>query len=241
MRYLFDFHGTLSGNNVATVAQTQYVLSTLVARGDEVVVWSGAVVLLPDEWIAFFDSLGIPCYDKSSVDPRTLRGVVVVDDDEMHLRLMRRFGATPVHAEDILTLVESNRDVAPNPHSHGRLLLALCPLAERDHRKSKRQYAHTCHRDGVICICVAFHDLPDTIKYGILLHELGHLIDPDEDDERKVDRIAEAAFGVKLKRVDHREYGNELEWVAEKDVHRAALVVAGWVAGGRRGRWSASC
>lgn len=106
------------------------------------------------------------------------------------------------------------------------LQLSFCPLAERDHRRSKRQYAHTCHRDGIICICEAFHDLPDTFKYGILLHELGHLIDPDEDDEREVDRVAEHVFGVKIKRVDNRQYGDELECIAARDVHRAAVLVA---------------
>lgn len=105
------------------------------------------------------------------------------------------------------------------------LRVALCPLAERDHRKSLRQYAHTCHRDGIICICEAFHDLPDTFKYGILLHELGHLAAPDEDDEREVDLIAEDIFGIKIKRVDSRQYGEELECVAARDVHRAALAV----------------
>jgi len=108
-----------------------------------------------------------------------------------------------------------------------------CSLADRERRElGRRQYAHVFHHRGnTICVARAFWRLPWRIRIGLLLHEIGHLLDPDEDDERKIDRIAGAAFGVRIHRGDFPRYGRDLEHVREEDVAaaRAALgLCVGW-------------
>jgi hypothetical protein len=99
-----------------------------------------------------------------------------------------------------------------------------CALAEKHHRAAIRQYAHTLHRRNTICICEAFLDLPATLQCGILLHEIGHLIEPDEDNERQIDRIAEEWSGIAIKRRD-TTHGKRLECIARADVPRALKVL----------------
>jgi hypothetical protein len=97
-----------------------------------------------------------------------------------------------------------------------------CPQADREHRESKRQYAHVHHRRGnVVCVCRAFFRLPWRIRLGLLLHEIGHLIDPDETNELAVDRLAEAELGIKIYRRDFPRYGDDLECVHEDDIAAA--------------------
>lgn len=225
VRYIFDFHGTLQGNRAASDIQTQALVDGLLQAGHEVVVWSGDVGGIPAVWRSFLETrkivvLAKPAYMRNR---ELLAGSVAVDDDAMILRLIPRLGATPVAAADILSL--ASRPQENPPADLFGLKLELCSLAELDHHEAKRQYAHACHQEGVICICKAFFELPDTHKYGILLHEFGHVLDPDEEDEHVVDGIATKHFGVTVQRRSSR-YGEDLEWISPRDVRRAARIVA---------------
>ncbi len=92
-----------------------------------------------------------------------------------------------------------------------RVRVEHCAEADREHRRNRRQYAHTFHRgDDVICVAEAYFGLPSRIKAGIFLHELGHLAGADGESE--ADALAEALSGVAIRRVD-TPYGANLETV----------------------------
>lgn len=72
--------------------------------------------------------------------------------------------------------------------------VAYCWIADRDHEKRKRQYAHWGHIKNTICVARAIDNLPDDNKRGIFLHEFGHVLDDYFDpetnaEERMADRI----------------------------------------------------
>lgn len=85
-----------------------------------------------------------------------------------------------------------------------------CKDADRDHRTSIRQYAHVGHRKNVICVAKAFYKLPEKIRAGLVLHELGHLA--GATGEKQADRLATKLFGIKVKRVNSK-YGRNLETI----------------------------
>lgn len=58
-----------------------------------------------------------------------------------------------------------------------RVRMAYCPQADREHRKSWRQFSHACHQKNVVCWArAAGKELTDTEIYGIAAHELGHIV-----------------------------------------------------------------
>ena len=83
-----------------------------------------------------------------------------------------------------------------------------CALANKEHQRHKRQYAHVHHKTGVICVANAFFDLPSIYKAALVFHELGHLA--GADGELEADKLAEEMFGVEIERVDS-EFGENLE------------------------------
>lgn len=52
----------------------------------------------------------------------------------------------------------------------------FCAQADDEHEESDRQYMHTLHKEGVICVAHAASDLLAPNVYGLFLHEFGHLI-----------------------------------------------------------------
>lgn len=88
------------------------------------------------------------------------------------------------------------------------LRVIICPEANKEHRDSPRQYAHTHHYSNTICLARAFYTLPKKHKLGIILHELGHLAGAEGEDE--ADAVASRLFGVSISRVDS-EWGDNLE------------------------------
>lgn len=91
-----------------------------------------------------------------------------------------------------------------------------CKTADKEHDKALRQYAHVGHEPGVICVAKAFHGLPDGHYYGILAHEIGHLIAVD-DTEEGADKAANYAFGIRIRYRSGR-HGEHLEYLTQKDV-----------------------
>lgn len=102
-----------------------------------------------------------------------------------------------------------------------RIKVEHCGQADQEHLASRRQYAHTYHRPGVICVASKFWDLPETNQLGLLLHEVGHLLKGDQPhSEEQANQAVYKASGV---RVWYRDGagGPELEWIDPKDKERA--------------------
>ncbi len=88
-----------------------------------------------------------------------------------------------------------------------------CPRAEREHRRSRRQYAHVFHAPPpIVCAARAFWALPARHQVGVLVHELGHLaLGPGHPGgERAADAEARRRFGVRIRYRDTR-WGRRLQ------------------------------
>jgi hypothetical protein len=85
-----------------------------------------------------------------------------------------------------------------------------CRIAQRDHEENRRQYAHTFHYPGTICLAREFWELPKEFRDGILLHEIGHMLAGPEGTEAEATEAAERFFGVEIRYVDS-PYGKNLE------------------------------
>ena len=94
-----------------------------------------------------------------------------------------------------------------------------CPLANEEHRKAQRQYAHTFHREGQICVARAFYRLPERLQLAILLHEAGHILAGPRGGEQAANNAASRYSGVKIRYQDG-PFGEELESIQAQDVSR---------------------
>jgi len=55
--------------------------------------------------------------------------------------------------------------------------IQICKLADTDHKKTWRVFAHTLHEEGTICFAAAAEEeLTQEELAGIMAHEFGHLI-----------------------------------------------------------------
>lgn len=95
-----------------------------------------------------------------------------------------------------------------------------CDSANFEHEESCRQYAHTFHKDGVICVAGEFDTLPEEVQLGILLHEVGHLIAGPDGTEEDANEAVEEDSGIEVFYED-TEFGEELECIDEDDVEDA--------------------
>lgn len=113
----------------------------------------------------------------------------------------------------------------PPPMQHEIL---LCRVAEKEHAKSKRQYAHTFHRTGmnqepVICVCQEFWELPPEHFYGLLAHELGHIIAGQNRGEAAADIAFYKRYGITVRYKDSL-FGKDLQYLDENDRHDFAYL-----------------
>lgn len=100
-----------------------------------------------------------------------------------------------------------------------------CTLADKDHKKYKRQYAHTYHYKNVICVAKSFFNLPDEHYYGLLAHEIGHiLMGKDEHEEYEADMAANEYFGITIK-YKNSKYGDFLQYITRKDINKLKQVM----------------
>ena len=88
--------------------------------------------------------------------------------------------------------------------------LKICSIANKEHKKSIRQYAHVGCRKDTICVAKEYYKLPGRIQLGILYHELGHIA--GAHGEAEADRLAERIYGVRISRID-TVYGDHLEYI----------------------------
>lgn len=97
--------------------------------------------------------------------------------------------------------------------------ICFCGLADREHTRSKRQYAHTYHKRNVICFAQAANDLTEAQYWAILAHEVGHLLVGFEGSERDANTAANRFFGVRIFYRDSPQ-GKHLETASKRDVER---------------------
>lgn len=99
--------------------------------------------------------------------------------------------------------------------------ITICPIANKEHKASKRQYAHSYHKPGVICVAKAFMDLPGGYKAGILAHEYGHVVADLRSlgkwDEDLADFLAKKLLKIKMTRIDSPN-GKNLQWTSPKNL-----------------------
>ena len=74
-----------------------------------------------------------------------------------------------------------------------------CAVANREHRKSWRQFMHVGHKPGIICCADDAYNLPRANQIGLLVHELGHLLlMPAEHDEPAANKAGEKATSLSV-------------------------------------------
>lgn len=94
-----------------------------------------------------------------------------------------------------------------------------CPLAESDHAKEERVFAHTLHLPNTVCVCQDIEKLNDDFLYGIMAHEFGHILADvawNDQSEPGADTAAHKFLGTKI------NYGSPLalEYLSASDVKR---------------------
>lgn len=99
-------------------------------------------------------------------------------------------------------------------------VIRICELANKEHKRSFRQYAHVFHVPGVICVAEAFEALPLGYRLGILLHECGHLLLGPPHSEAAADQIIESVYGIRIYRRSY-EGARRLEYVSLRDYSKA--------------------
>lgn len=92
-----------------------------------------------------------------------------------------------------------------------------CAIAERDHRKDVRNYAHTFHFPQTICFAKAFWKLPREYRDGILLHEIGHLLAGPQGSESDANEAVFDWIGARIEYVNSA-HGRRLERVRNEGV-----------------------
>lgn len=101
----------------------------------------------------------------------------------------------------------------------GKPFIRFCKQADEEHRRSKRQYAHTYHHDFTICFARAIKNLTPAQFAAILAHEIGHLLAglDHADVERAANRAANEYFGIKILYRDSKN-GKRLQTVSRRDL-----------------------
>lgn len=93
-----------------------------------------------------------------------------------------------------------------------RARLCRCRLADQEHSRSRRSYAHVGHRRGRICVAGAFYSLPMGHQLGLILHELGHMAFKGRHTEAQADRAAVRRFGIPIRYRSTKRWGRRLQW-----------------------------
>jgi hypothetical protein len=99
------------------------------------------------------------------------------------------------------------------------IIVANCPIADRDHKKSLRQYAHTFHKIGFVCVSKEIWPLPELHLYGILAHEIGHLLAGQDASEEDADAAVEIELGLTIRYADGK-HGRRLQFLDEFDLEK---------------------
>jgi hypothetical protein len=96
----------------------------------------------------------------------------------------------------------------------------VCRDADREHARTKRQYAHVFHVPGTVCVAEAFERLPEWNRLGILMHEYGHFLAGPERTEEQADEIVKQRTGIDIR------YHNGLQRLDRRDMVKARRILA---------------
>lgn len=104
------------------------------------------------------------------------------------------------------------------------LIVRYCKDADKEHKKSIRQYAHTNHYKNQACVSKAFKILPLEIQMALIAHEVGHLMllskGNYEHSEEDANNVANKFFGIRMNYRDFAAYGENLEVLSKKDTEK---------------------
>lgn len=95
--------------------------------------------------------------------------------------------------------------------------IKTCSLVERDHKRSKRAYAHWGHFPNTICVSRKIYSLPIQVSLALLLHELGHAL-VGGGYEEEANQEALKVSGVKIKYAPKTPWGNRLQFIYYDEV-----------------------
>ena len=221
MFYLFDFHGTLSGNSDATDADTRRLLEALLAVGHQVTVWSSNPGEVTPTWQRFLAARDIPLLDKADTidtNRQIVAGAVVADDDYMILHVAGRLGASRVvHARDIMTLMPQAEPRENPPRSNWRVVYVD---GTRVRNEIDPDFAHAGHwlvfdfiPEGEIWIdkFVPYSERNATIEHEVV--EIGDMLDgANYDEAHKKALVAEA----EVRRQGNVALGDCFRWAGHK-------------------------
>jgi hypothetical protein len=94
--------------------------------------------------------------------------------------------------------------------------LSYCEHADREQYKCKRHFAHTGCKKDTICITKYIEKLPEKNITGILIHEIGHLLEDNfiednhvRDHEVFADMVMLTFFGVHI----FYSTNDKIQWV----------------------------
>jgi len=98
--FIFDLNGALENNKGGLPEEAcKEILSRLKEEGHEVIIWSGLIDDQAEMWLPHCTRM----IEKTSQQARELdmKGVILVDDDEVLLSLCSRRGARVLHAYNL--------------------------------------------------------------------------------------------------------------------------------------------
>lgn len=81
------------------------------------------------------------------------------------------------------------------------LKMNTCGMIDREAGKrktydTKRRYAHVGHKAYTVCVASDFIWLPIGKQLGIMLHEIGHILCPDDSSDAAADIAIKSRFNV---------------------------------------------
>lgn len=106
-----------------------------------------------------------------------------------------------------------------------KIIIKICPVADKDHKISKRNYAHVFHYKNTICVAHDYIHLPMNYWSGILAHEIGHLLTGEKGcnklEDIECEESADNAFKKKsdiIIKYKNSNYGHSLQYLSNGDI-----------------------
>lgn len=100
-----------------------------------------------------------------------------------------------------------------------KINIRYCKLADKDHKRKKRWYAHTHHVNDHICVSQSILDLNDSQFYAVIAHEIGHILVGPQKSERAANTAANKYFNIKILYRDSSN-GKMVETVSQEDLKK---------------------
>lgn len=104
-----------------------------------------------------------------------------------------------------------------------KIRIKWCKLAEDEHEWEKRFYCHTFHKENTICACRDFlHcNLHPQYFWGILLHEVGHLLAGKNANEKDANKAVLKHFRIRIRYEKETPWGDNLEYISDSKIEEA--------------------